>query len=158
MNILIAETLIALIGLARANNLWFHAAHHASKGDAFSGDHELLYSEVYAAYNEAVDGLVEWAIGLTNDETMSSPVRITELAIVAIRTYPEPCCSTALGIAGAALDVEKQFVSAIEETFAMLEGKRQLSLGLNDMLAALANKHETFVYKLQQRVRSTVGV
>ena len=63
---------------------------------------------------------------------------------------------TSLAIAGAALQLEQDYLQATDELFRTLEQMGSLPLGLNDFLAASANKHDTFVYKLTQRVKSEV--
>jgi hypothetical protein len=60
-------------------------------------------------------------------------------------------------IAAAALQVERQTLALVDKIFRDLEGGKRLSLGMNDFLAALANAHETNVYKLVQRVSGGQG-
>ena len=44
----------------------------------------------------------------------------------------------------------------LEILFKELESSGELSLGLNDFLAASANSHENHVYLLQQRVKTEI--
>ena len=52
------------------------------------------------------------------------------------------------------LKLEQMYIEFVQELFDTLEEKGELTLGFNDFLAADANKHESFVYKLQQRTKT----
>lgn len=150
-----SDYLVAYIGYLRAAYQWFHSAHHVTRGVGFYGDH-IQYSEIYQDYLVLVDGATEKALGLTNDENVANPLATLQIACDALTQYPVPTSSTSLGIATTALQIEKDYIALVEELFAFLEESDCLSLGLNDFLAATANQHETFVYKLQQRIKSQV--
>jgi len=51
------------------------------------------------------------------------------------------------------LNAEKKLMLLLEHTFKSLEKQNNLSLGMNDFIAATANAHETYIYLLQQRTR-----
>ena len=51
------------------------------------------------------------------------------------------------------LNAEKKLMRLLEHTFKSLEKQNNLSLGMNDFIAATANAHETYIYLLQQRTR-----
>jgi hypothetical protein len=70
--------------------------------------------------------------------------------------YPSPETLTSLAIASTALQVERDYLQVVDELFKSMEEMGALPLGLNDFLAASANKHDTFVYKLVQRVKSEI--
>ena len=142
------------IAVIRAGLLWFHGAHLASRGAGFSGDHTLLFTEIYEYYEDQLDSIIEKAIGLTEDECYSSPVKTTEMAIAILKSMPEPHQTTALATVTFGLQFEEMYLEFVEDLFGSLEDQGELSLGLNDFLAADANKHESFVYKLRQRSKS----
>ena len=39
--------------------MWFHSAHHVTKGKGFAGDHELLYGKIYQTLTEDIDALLD---------------------------------------------------------------------------------------------------
>jgi hypothetical protein len=61
---------------------------------------------------------------------------------------------SAQAIAETALDMVKRHIALIAWAFDTLEQMGELTLGLNDFLAAQASELETFVYMLQQRIKS----
>jgi len=150
-----SDYLTAYIGYLRGAYHWFHSAHHVTRGVGFPGDHDL-FSDIYTSYLGLIDGMIEKAVGLSNMESCAAVMPTLAIACQVVERYPCPTGLTSLGIASTALQVEKDFIGVTEELFKALEKADQLSLGLNDFLAAAANSHETFVYKLQQRVKSEV--
>lgn len=141
------------IHLLKAMQSWFHAAHHVTRGVGFAGDHALLYGEIYASLGETLDGAIEKAIGITECEDVADPVEILKGACDILAEWRQPHMLSADEIAKCALEIEVDYLDTVEEIFAMLEEADCLSLGFNDFLAASANQHEGFVYKLRQRSR-----
>jgi len=150
-----SDYIVAYIAFVRAAYSWFHAAHHSTSGVAFAGDHEL-YSVIYNDYLQVLDGIIEKSIGSCGVETVAAPIPSLELSIAVLKGYPSPESMTSLAIASAALQLEQDYLQATDELFRTLEQMECLPLGLNDFLAATANKHDTFVYKLSQRVKTEV--
>ena len=142
--------------MCRAMELWFHAAHHTTRGTAFFGDHADLYGTLYDKSHSDFDDAVEKAIGLTNDEGIANPLTITTTACKVLANYPTPTNCTALSMASTALEIEKDYIELVTAIFHELEGAGSLSLGLDDMLMATVNEHEGHVYKLQQRVKTAL--
>ena len=149
------DILLAFISYVRASYHWFHAAHHATSGVGFNGDHEL-YSSIYEDYLEVLDGIIEKAIGSCGFEGAAAPLPSLNLAIKFLANYQSPDTLTSLAIASTALQVEKDYLEVLNELFMTLEESGELPLGMNDFLAASANAHDTFVYKLTQRVKSEI--
>jgi len=145
------------IGMLRAMQLWFHGAHHVTRGTSFAGDHVNIFGRIYTDIEKEIDGAIEKAVGLTRDEGIACPTYITELALQVLRAYPSPPVISELTIAATGLEIENNYLSMITEMFKTLEASNELSLGLNDFLAASANLHESHVYLLQQRVKSEIG-
>lgn len=142
------------IGMLRGMQLWYHAAHHVTRGTGFFGDHADLYGMLYTEVGDDVDSAIEKAIGLTNDEDMANPCKITDLAVLILKKYPCPPTLTALALASTALEIEKNHNELVTVIFHELESAGCLSLGLDDMLMATINEHEGHIYKLQQRVKT----
>ena len=146
--------LLEYVAHLRALHLWFHSAHHVTKGASFAGDHVDLYGKIYTEIQEEIDGAIEKAVGVTNDEDLACPLKITENALAIMEEFECPPGKKGSEIAAKGLEFEKAYVEFLEHLFKVLETKDLLSLGMNDQLAASANKHEEYVYLLQQRVKS----
>lgn len=142
------------IGMLRGMQLWYHAAHHVTRGTGFFGDHADLYGTLYTEVGDDVDSAIEKAIGLTNDEEMANPCNITELALQVLHKFPCPPTLSALALASTALEIEKAHNELVTTMFHELESACCLSLGLDDMLMATVNDHEGYIYKIQQRVKT----
>lgn len=148
----VIQTLLAHL---RAGNLWYHGAHHVTVGAGFHGDHKF-YRQVYEQYNADFDTAAEKAIVLAGP-TIAAPAAVTARAAQLLGAMPAVAGMNGMQIASAALQVEKASIAFIEKVFRDLESANRLSLGMNDFLAALANAHETNVYKLSQRVSGGQG-
>jgi hypothetical protein len=149
------DILLAFISFVRASYHWFHAAHHSTSGTGFTGDHEL-YAEIYKDYLEVLDGIIEKSIGACGFEDAAAPLPSLNLTIEILGSYQSPNTLTSLAIASTALQIEKDYLGVVDELFTSLESSGNLPLGLNDFLAASANAHDTFTYKLMQRVKSEI--
>lgn len=150
---MLEEYLCAYTSFLRGAQLWFHSAHHVAKGTGFMPDHEL-YSSIYEYFTTAFDDTVEKSIGITNNETPADPIALTDGALMMIQSWGSPVGKADIDIAACALKIMENYVSLTESIFEALEESGDLSLGLNDMLAANSNAAEGFVYKLQQRVKT----
>jgi hypothetical protein len=152
---LLKTRLSQYLGMLRGMHLWFHGAHHATRGNAFGGDHVDIFGRIYTAIEGEMDGAIEKAVGVTDDAGLACPMHITKNALTVMGNYPSPPALSPLAIAAVGLEMEKNYLEVVEQMFAELEQHGSLSLGLNDFLAASANLHESHIYLLQQRVKST---
>lgn len=142
--------MFSMICYMRAIHLWFHGAHHLTRGTSFSGDHSFLYDKVYTEVNESIDGVIEKGIGLCGPE-VACPCHIVTGAAQILGTYPSPSKLSATGIAAAGMCIIKDFINFLEKMNAELDQCGALTLGLSDELAAIANVHEGYYYLLKQR-------
>ena len=46
------EFYFSYIAYLRAAYIWFHSAHHTTRGVSFSGDHVNLYPKIYEFFSE----------------------------------------------------------------------------------------------------------
>lgn len=148
--------MLEYIGFLRVIQLWFHGAHHLTRGESFSGDHVNLYGKIYPAAEGQFDGAVEKGIGLFGDE-LGCPLHITEKALEIMSEYPSPIELKAAGQAAIGLQIEKDFLEFSQNFYSALKQAGAMTLGLDDMIMANANAHETNVYLLQQRIKSSLG-
>lgn len=151
---LLKKRMSQYIGLLRGMQLWYHAAHHVTRGASFFADHADAYGKLYSSLSADFDAAVEKAIGLTNDEEMANPCKITEMALQVLHKFPCPPTLTALALASTALEIEKAHKELVTAMFHELESANCLTLGLDDMLMATVNAHEGHIYMLQQRVKT----
>lgn len=138
----------------RAIHLWFHAAHHVTRGPNFAGDHVELYGKIYEEVQEEIDGMIEKAVSVTGDQDMACPKCMTRHAMKIMDRYHSPIELKPSDIAKEGLRMINDYLSYVNRAFKTLDSKDMLSLGMNDQWAASANTHETYAYLLSQRGRS----
>lgn len=146
-----SEIMAAYIGFTRAFHLWFHGAHNVAKGTGFAGDHTSLYGPIYVDVQDSIDGVIEKSIGVFDDEGLGCPMRITSDAILVLEGWESPSGLDAERIADIALVYAEQFVTLDERVVQTLREMGTISLGLENLLAELADAHEGYVYLLRQR-------
>lgn len=144
------EFYFSYIAYLRAAYVWFHSAHHATRGVSFSGDHVNLYPKIYGFFSEQIDGVIEKGVAQVGME-LACPKEQLAAATQIVCCYPSPAAVSPTAIAATGLCMVKDIIQFVEEQFKCLEDCGALSLGLNDMLAAHANGLEDFVYLLKQR-------
>jgi DNA-binding ferritin-like protein len=145
------EVMIELAATARALQLWFHGAHHTTKGTAFIGDHVNLYGAIYEKLDGELDIIIEKAIGIGEDESVACPVMLTARSLELLQQYPSPVGLTSLALVTCAKTLVRGYLGFLQHVSEELASSGELTLGLDDFLAASANGHETIVYLLGQR-------
>ena len=138
------------VAYLRAAYVWFHTAHHATRGVSFAGDHVNLYTRIYEWFGDNVDGVIEKGIAQVGME-LACPKEQLAAAAQVVCAYPSPADVSPTAIAATGLCMVKDIIEFLEEQFKCLEDCGALSLGLNDLIAAHANAIEDFVYLLKQR-------
>lgn len=147
-------TMVELASTVRALQLWFHGAHHVTKGTAFIGDHVNLYGAIYEKLADEFDAIIEKAIGIGEDESAACPVMLTGRSLTLLQQYPSPVGLNSLALVSCAKMLMKGYLGFLQHVSEELAGAGELTLGLDDFLAASANGHETFVYLLGQREKA----
>lgn len=148
------KILILYVGWLKALRDWFHSAHHVSMGASFSGDHVNLFGKIYQEIEEEIDGAVEKVLGLTDDSRMACPILLNKTMLSILEKYQSPVYDSQEEIVKNALSIETDYLLFLEKAFKALEKNDNLTLGLNDQLAASANQHETYLYLLKRRNKS----
>jgi DNA-binding ferritin-like protein len=146
----------AFLPLARANQVWFHAAHHITRGTGFAGDHVKIYKKIYKAYDDVYDRVAEKAVGMTH-ESVACPVIALPAAAQIVTKYSQPCKISALQIAQQGLAIERNFLGFIENSLKNLRASGELTAGIENMLGGFSDEHETFAYFLGQRVKTDLA-
>lgn len=114
--------------LARANQAWFHSAHHITRGTGFAGDHVKIYKKIYRAYDDAYDRAAEKAVGMTH-ESVACPLVTLPAAAQIVTKYSQPCKTTALQIAQQGLTIERNFLGFIENALKNLRASGEPDRG-----------------------------
>ena len=149
-----SDILSSYIASLKALEIWSQSAHHLTGGEGFSGDHAELYGNMYTALQGMFDATVEKIVGITNDESFGCAEKIAEESLVYLKQQDSAANMSAQAIVETALDMVKRHIALTAWVFDTLEQMGELTLGLNDFLAAQASELETFVYLLQQRIKS----
>ena len=143
--------MVNIICMLRAMHLWFHSAHNSIYGISFSGDHFSLYHKIYDGIQEEIDDFIERAIGLTADQSMACPIKITGGAYHILGNLPSPTTLMGCEMSEAGRDIIGAYVELLESACNKLEAAGLLTKGLDDLIAGSANVHEGYYYLMQQR-------
>ena len=138
---------------AKAAELWFHSAHHLTKGTGFAGDHVNLYGMIYTQLQAEFDAVAERALGLTNDETLLCPKHILSGTSALLQHYPSTSNMSDHDIASAAYALVVDYCKWENNFHDRLDEAGMLTIGLDDLLSANASNHERYAYLLQQRLK-----
>lgn len=120
--------------------------HWTTKGMAFYGDH-LLFERLYKSTLENLDLAAEKFIGLLGDQCLDYELQTSLLSKV-LSKYNNLEGSPAQ----MSLMTEKDFLKFSKDAYNCFEEEGQLTLGLDDMLMAIASQREESVYLLQQNI------
>ena len=153
MNNRIPDLLLMYICFVKSNQMWFHSAHHVSKGKSFAGDHELLYGKIYETLTEDLDAIIERAIGYTDSEIFACPIVLSQMSAKVLKHFCSPSGKSDIEIVEIAYDSLEGLIKNTESLHQKLESSGQLSLGFEDLLAGFANQYETYIYMLKQRLK-----
>jgi len=126
----------------RTAQLVAHCFHNQTRGISFFADHEF-FADLYAAYEEAYDSIIERDIGLGED---CDCAKISADAGAAAGKY-DPRDMAADEMCAVLLGMERQIQA---EATAATKGA---SIGTANLLGDLADKSEMRVYKLRQRIK-----
>jgi hypothetical protein len=148
-----SDLIISYIACTKATEMWFHAAHHVTKGAGFAGDHSLLYTKIYETLGKDYDSLVERGIGLYNDEKIACPILISKLTSKLLSNFDTPADKDDHDIASIGLYVLYHHLENLEIFYEKLSNTNNLSLGFDDLLQSFANIYEKYIYMLKQRLK-----
>jgi len=119
-------------------------SHWTSRGKPFYGDH-LLFQRLYESAAEDADTAAEKMIGLFGTDGVDYKEQcklMNKIAMKFSELYDEP-----LEIS---LAIEKAFLDFSQAAYKAFDEEGVLSLGLDDMIMAIASNRETSVYLLKQ--------
>ena len=140
----------------RAGYVWFHAAHHLTKGLSFAGDHMLLYDKIYTSLLEMIDSAIERGVGLSGPQ-VACPLQLAVATTQIVTCYPSPAELSSTAIAAAGYSIVLDMIKFIDQMNQSLDDAGALTLGLGNLLADNADTLEGFVYLLKQRTLTEMG-
>jgi len=121
-----------------------HQNHHwISEGSNFYGNH-LLFQRIYEAAQADADLAAEKFIGLFGIDSLKAKEQGILIAKF-LNKY-----SQSENLVKSSLDAEKEFLQFSKELYDTYKSNESMTLGLDDMLMAIASKREESVYLLQQ--------
>lgn len=135
-----------ILACLRAQYLSYQTSHWQSAGPSAYQDH-LLFERLYKSVEEQIDTLAEKLSGLTTSDEVSLEIQGPKIQHYLsqwgkIKNHYER-----------GLHSEKIFQHLLRDAVECLEQTGQLTLGLDDFIAATASEHETNMYLLQQSLR-----
>jgi DNA-binding ferritin-like protein len=121
--------------------------HWTTKGIAFYGDH-LLFERLYNSALKDLDLAAEKFVGIFGDDVLKYDLQ-AELLNKVLMKYSHLEGSPV----EMSLMVEKDFLKFSQDAYDCFEKEGRLSLGLDDMVMAIASQREESVYLLQQALK-----
>jgi len=134
-----------LLAYLRALYMIHQNAHWLAKGVPYYGDH-LLFQRLYETVSEEVDSVAERLVGVFGKDLQ------TDQQLTLMGHYVAELMPIEDHIARS-YQAEQRFQALLQEAMATLEKENALTLGLSDLLPAIASTHETHLYLLSRRVR-----
>lgn len=135
------------IAILKAMTLIHQHSHWTTKGQMFYGDH-LLFMRIYESAQENLDTAAEKFIGLIGDSVLDYDLQ-NELMGKVLAKYSK--------LEGSPLEmslaIEKEFLGFSKSAYDSFESEGKMTLGLDDMIMAIASQREESVYLLQQTLK-----
>jgi DNA-binding ferritin-like protein len=142
--------LIQLLAILRAIH-WSHwTTHWQVKGTPFYSDH-LLFERLYTDLLGEIDDLAEKIVAYYGSEAVAPAANIS-----AAHQFISAYDKSGADPYKRALMMELHLQNALKSVYDSVTSSNEMSLGLDDYLMAVANLHETHIYLLRQRIRTSV--
>lgn len=137
------------IAILKAMALIHQHSHWSTNGKMFYGDH-LLFSRLYESAQKDLDLAAEKFVGLLGDQVLSYDLQ-NSLLNKSLSKYSK--------LEGSPMEmslaVERDFLKFSKEAYECFEREGKLTLGLDDMIMAIASQREESVYLLQQSLKGS---
>jgi DNA-binding ferritin-like protein len=119
-------------------------SHWTTRGTNFYGDH-LLFERLYDSALENLDSAAEKFMGLFGDECLGYDMQADLIHKILLKYKNLEGSPAEMSLA-----IEKDFLKLSSQSYKIFEQENKLSLGLDDMIMAIASQREESVYLLQQ--------
>ncbi len=139
-------TMTALLGALQGAALLHQTHHWSTKGRTFYTDH-LLFERLYNESLEIIDPLAERMMGL------GTPAILAHVQAGLLLTFVQNCgiARTPEEMVSSSLRGELAILTLVNQVLTSFEQNGTLTHGTSNLLEGVADKHESFVYLLQQR-------
>lgn len=145
-----------LVGVLRAASIVHQSHHWQTQGNSYYGDHQL-FDRLYNDSLGFIDSVAERAVGSGHVDLVcpkTQSVLVQDLIAYWCQASGELNAQVMVAVS---LDVERSVLEFIKVAKAHLSAQGQLSDGTDNLLQGVADKHEEFVYLLQQRGRTVMA-
>ena len=145
-----APELGALVAVLRAAALVHQSHHWQTRGPAYYADH-LLFERLYNDSVGFIDQVAERAVGMGGEALVNPLLQVSLIpALVSLWCrHAEPATPETLALES--LNVERCTIDCLDAVRLAMSARGALSAGTDNLLQGVADKHEEFVYLLQQR-------
>lgn len=141
-----ADGLVRLLAALEAAAM-VHISHHwQTSGTNFYGDH-LLFSKLYDGTKDDVDSVAEKLVGISGNASNTNYF----LRLSLMKKFMEKWTIPGASYGVVSLAAENDLISIGTECLEMLRQSQVLTLGTENLVAGILDKHESFIYLLQQR-------
>jgi DNA-binding ferritin-like protein len=134
-----------LLALMKTMHWQYWTAHWQTKGTSFFGDHGF-FGDVYLSMVEEIDGLAEKSVAKFGIDVVDSVDSVSRAHKMLERFSNEK------DLFQKSLTMEETFCSMLIVVRDSLKDAGELTLGWDNFLQGLCDKHEGTVYKLKQRL------
>jgi DNA-binding ferritin-like protein len=132
------------VATLKALSLIHQHNHWTTKGVSFYGDH-LLFERLYKSTLENLDLAAEKFIGVFGDQCLGYDLQAALLNKVLVKYKNLEGSPVQMS-----LEAEKDFLKFSKDAYNCFEEEGKLTLGLDDMIMAIASAREEACYLLQQ--------
>ena len=147
--------LSVLLAWLRAVSLIHQTHHWQTEGPTYYADH-LLFERLYNESQDAIDSIAERAVGSSpsgGPNLVRPAIQASQIAQVVGLFYPNADPVGASAFPTISLSAEKHLLDVLQILRSRMEIAGRLSIGTDNLLQDIADKHEGFVYLLQQRAK-----
>jgi|SRR5271166_815639 len=134
------------VAFLRSVSLQHQNAHWLARGDNFYGTH-LLFERLYKSSQEDVDLAAEKMVGLFGNECLDLKMQAEMIGKILKQFSAESSVEMSLAAEKKFLDISQKFYDKVKEA-------DKMTLGLDDMIMAIASKREEACYLLQQTLKT----
>lgn len=145
----------AVLTLLRAASHVHQTHHWQTRGGHFYGDH-LLFMRLYEDSQPFIDQVAERAVGSGHFQLVDARRQITTTAGL-VNLWTRNSVESSEAMMAHSLMVEQCVVHCVSKARASLEARAELSDGTDNLLQGVSDKHEEFVYLLQQRTSNRMA-
>lgn len=145
------NALCKLLSQLRALQQTYWTAHWQATGTAAYGDH-LLFERMYEAMSGEIDNLAEKIVASFGNNAVNSHQQLTWMAY-----WTAQWSEGESGVFEQVRDCERQLQQTLKQTLDLCERVGICSVGLKNYLEDLADKHETNLYLIGQRLTPRRG-